>query len=297
MLTVRLLKKSDEAAAENFLSRHARTTMFMRSNLRRAGVDYAEKTYHGNYYGAFDEDGNGGKAALQGVLAHYWNHNLMMQAADHTALGALIEHFKREAKRPVGGILGDLEQTAYAISALKIAEGDFAINESEGLYDLDLADLKIPTQYDDARHKIVPARDIGAALLTDWITAYDIEALGAEKGSQLEKSVSTDVENTIKGDNRWALLDNGTPVALCGFNAELPDIVQIGPVWTPPEHRGNGYARLVLALSLAQAQKERGIRKSILFTDTPAAIKAYESIGFVRNGSYRIALLKKPVMC
>ena len=85
-----------------------------------------------------------------------------------------------------------------------------------------------------------------------------------------------------KNDN-WVLLPNGTPVSLTAFNARLEDMVQVGPVWTPPEHRNKSFARLLLAYILCQ-EKSKGTKKAILFTDHPAAIKAYLSIGFKKIG-------------
>jgi predicted GNAT family acetyltransferase len=68
----------------------------------------------------------------------------------------------------------------------------------------------------------------------------------------------------------------------------------VGPVWTPPEHRNKGYARLLLAYTLYQ-EKLKGTKQAILFTDNPAAIKAYLAIGFEKIGNYRLALLEKPI--
>ncbi len=92
----------------------------------------------------------------------------------------------------------------------------------------------------------------------------------------------------------WALVVDGIPVALSGFNASIPQAVQVGPVWTPPPYRNKGYARLLLALTLQQA-KQRGVEKAILFTHTPAAIRAYIALGFENIGSYRLAILKTPL--
>lgn len=288
-MTVRILKTGDEAPLENFLKDHAPTSMFLRSNMRQVGFGYKDAVYHGDYYGAVDESG-----AIKGVLAHYWNNNVMVQAPDNAILSALFTHFRDHATRPIGGVIGPDDQVLATIDGLAIPEAAFALNRDEGLYDLDLDDLKMPANYDKARHKVALAREAGQELLTAWLTAYNIEALGSDDDDILKERIKGDVKHTMENENRWVLLVDGTPVALCGFNAQLPDIVQIGPVWTPPEHRSNGYARIVLVLSLAQA-KERGVKSSVLFTDNPPAVKAYESIGYEKNGSFRLSLLKAPM--
>nr|WP_274517504.1 GNAT family N-acetyltransferase [Fortiea contorta] len=67
--------------------------------------------------------------------------------------------------------------------------------------------------------------------------------------------------------------------------ARLPDIVQIGGVWTPPALRGKGYAKSVVAGSLLAA-KTQGVERAILFTNrqNSAAQAAYRGIGFHPTG-------------
>jgi predicted GNAT family acetyltransferase len=79
---------------------------------------------------------------------------------------------------------------------------------------------------------------------------------------------------------------------MAGFNARLPDMVQVGGVYTPPEARGRGYARTAVALCL-RAARERGVRRAILFTgeDNIPAIRAYRALGFERIGDFAIVLL------
>ena len=62
------------------------------------------------------------------------------------------------------------------------------------------------------------------------------------------------------------------------FNARLPDIAQVGGVWTPPHARGRGYARCVVAGSLLHARTQ-GVSRALLFTmeSNVAAMRAYEA--------------------
>jgi predicted GNAT family acetyltransferase len=76
-----------------------------------------------------------------------------------------------------------------------------------------------------------------------------------------------------------------TPVSVCTHNARVSETVQIGGAWTPPELRGRGYARRVVAGSLREAEWE-GVTRAILFTDNVAARCAYKALGFRRIGEY-----------
>jgi predicted GNAT family acetyltransferase len=124
--------------------------------------------------------------------------------------------------------------------------------------------------------------------------SYDIEALGASNDETLEKSVEEHWDRRLQKNDTWVLLSNGIPVSLSGINARLEDMVQVGPVWTPPQYRNKGFARLLLAYTLME-EKRKGTKKAILFTDNLAAIKAYQAVGFKKIGDYRLALLEKPI--
>ena len=141
---------------------------------------------------------------------------------------------------------------------------------------------------------VVSAQDVPKNILIEWMKSYDIEALGALNDGNLEKQVQEHWHLRLQKNDSWVLLLDETPVALSVFNACLADMVQVASVWTPKEYRNQGFARLLLAYTLHQ-EKLNGTKQAILFTDNPAAIKAYLAIGFKKIGNYRLALLEKPI--
>lgn len=288
-MTIRKLQNSDAEKLELFLSGHAETSMFLRSNMKRVGLEYQDKSYYGDYFGALDGAGN-----IMGVIAHYENGNVMMQAQDPGILSALITVFQGVATRPIAGVLGAVDQANTVIDGLSLSNKDYTLNSAEGLYALDLNKLRMPENFDFSKARMVKATEDHKDILCTWNKAYDIEALGTEDNEDLDKRLESEAQSIIQNGDRWILMRDDTPVCMSGFNARLPDIVQIGPVWTPPEHRSHGYARALVAITLQQA-KDEGIEKAILFTDNPAAAKAYKAIGFEEIGAYRLAFLKHPV--
>ena len=86
----------------------------------------------------------------------------------------------------------------------------------------------------------------------------------------------------------------GVPVAMSAVNARLPDMVQIGGVYVPPELRSRGRGGAVVAAQLLE-ERARGVREAVLFANNDAAARAYERIGFARVGSYRVAILERQV--
>ncbi|HZR22327.1 MAG TPA: GNAT family N-acetyltransferase [Vicinamibacterales bacterium] len=89
--------------------------------------------------------------------------------------------------------------------------------------------------------------------------------------------------------NAWVYVENGVPLSLSAFNATLPDIVQLGGIYTPPDVRGRHYAKISVAASLVAA-RERGATRAVLFTNSPSAERTYTALGFARIGDYALVL-------
>ena len=288
-MKIRRLQNSDGDVLEQFLCKHAETSMFIRSNMNRVGLEYRDRDFHGDYFGAFDDAGR-----AVGVLAHYWNGNIMMQAQETTILLELAQTFQSHVNRPIAGVLGDEAQAAIIMDELSLTDEVCSINVADGLYSLELADLCMPTHRDFDKVSMVTAGEVDRGTIVRWIKDFEIEALGKVDSDELTTHVENRTNHIMTGEDHWILLRDSEPVSLSGFNARLPDMVQIAPVWTPPEHRNRGYARTLVAMTLQKA-KQCGVKKSILFTDNPAAAKAYEAVGFQQIGLFRLALLNNPV--
>ena len=287
-LQYRKLTNADQPALETFLFQHVETSLFMLSNMRQTNVEYTGQPYSGDYFAAINQTGE-----ISGVLAHFGNGNIMMQSPSPTVLSELITVFKLTVTRPVGGILGEATQARQVIRELQLVNAAYLTNLDDDLFSLPLDQLTKPTalSHDMAVAAITTEHQ---TLVSDWLKAYNIEALNAEDNAALNESVQHTVNGFLENKNAGLLTVNGEPVSLSGFNAQLPEIIQIGPVWTPPEHRNKNYARILLAQRLAAARK-RGVKTAILFTDNPAAARAYEALGFRKIGQYCLALLEGKV--
>ena len=94
----------------------------------------------------------------------------------------------------------------------------------------------------------------------------------------------------IDGNNAWVSVDRGGRLlSFSSFNATLPDVVQLGGIYTPPSMRGRGYARASVGHSLLVA-RERGASRGVLFTNNPSAERTYQALGFRRIGEYALVL-------
>jgi ribosomal protein S18 acetylase RimI-like enzyme len=285
---IRVLKSGDETALEAFLMPRVESSMFLIGNLRNAGIIDNGQIYNGTY-SAKIEDGR-----IVGAVAHYWNHNLVLQA--QVDLVALCKEVVKGSGRPIKGIIGPNSQVQFVKSALKVEKSNIQMDETERLYSLDLKDLIIPENLRSGRVKARRIERADVRLLTKWKIAYAVEALGAEDGQTLLKQSEEDSERSVREKRTWILEQFDKPVACSSFNTKIKEAVQVGGVWTPPDLRRQGYGRAVVAASLLDARDDGAI-KGVLFTgdDNIAAQKAYESLGFRPIGDYSIVLLKSPL--
>lgn len=83
----------------------------------------------------------------------------------------------------------------------------------------------------------------------------------------------------------WWWLVDGEPVCLVGIGSPTGSGERIAPVYTPPEHRGRGYAGALVA-HVTEDAFARGCRWVGLFTDAsnPVSNRLYAKLGFVDIG-------------
>ena len=112
----------------------------------------------------------------------------------------------------------------------------------------------------------------------------------AALGPRLHEDAKSSIELLHSQGDHWLLEDAGQLAAYTAFNARLPDIVQVGGVWTPPPLRGRGYARRAVAGSLLEA-RSGGTGRAILFTSSSQAARAYQALGFERTGEYGLLIV------
>lgn len=285
----RVLTAGDEDQLEQFLGAHRDTSMFLRSNARRAGLAYEGAAYQAVYVGAF-QDGT-----LAGVAAHAWNGLMLFQApGGPETVAAVARACAERSGRRVTGFAGPLAQVKAGRAALGLADAPAATDGCEWLYAMDLADIIVPAALENGSIVCRPPRPDERELLRDWRFAYHIETLGSPDSEETRQQSTAFVDTQSADGDLWVATDASAgpaPVSLAAFNATLPDIVQPGGIYTPPALRGRGYAKAAVAHSLLVA-RERGASRAVLFTENPNAARSYEAVGFRRTGDYSLVLLR-----
>jgi GNAT superfamily N-acetyltransferase len=73
----------------------------------------------------------------------------------------------------------------------------------------------------------------------------------------------------------------GRPVSVAGLTRQVAGQVRVGPVYTPPGHRGRGYGGAV-TWTVSQAARDAGAAQVLLFTDlaNPTSNALYQRLGY-----------------
>lgn len=115
--------------------------------------------------------------------------------------------------------------------------------------------------------------DVG--LVAEWIEAFGDDA-------RVPTSDPEGKARRLVGDRALALwIDEARPVSMAGRAGRTPHGARVGPVYTPPELRGRGYATAVTAW-VTRRLLETGLRRCFLYTDlaNPTSNRIYRRIGY-----------------
>jgi predicted GNAT family acetyltransferase len=256
------------------------------------------------------------------LLADEARHNLMLGVAGNVRTGSIYENFRLWLVRNRGEIFAAAVRTPpynlilarprspQALAALTEAIAgeelpgvvgavpeavEFAelwtrhtgaparTNMRQGVYELERVE-PLPAVPGSARVATVGDR----ALALRWFVAFAEEALheGAPGSDRAEEMIEHRLSSPSSGIFLWE--EGGKPVSLAGWGGPTPNGIRVGPVYTPPELRGRGYATALTAELSQQLLDGRlfdgGRRFCFLYTDlaNPTSNGIYERIGYRR---------------
>lgn len=261
---------------EPFLRANAASVMFPLNNLVRYGLDgsdgYAPRMWR-NEHGEITD-----------ILSITKDGMVMpfLPSGDYEAASKAI------AGRTVIGVIGPAAAARGIQTSLGLRDIQTELDADEAHFSLSLKDMSVP--HGDTR--IVPSSEDTRDVLTGWLIDYHVSILGMTPQAAA-KAVPDRITQEIRENRRVILMDGDTPLSTTAFNAALPDIVQVGGVYTPPQLRGQGHARRAVALHLAQAHAD-GVRTATLFANHPSAIAAYRAVGFKQIGDWVLCIFKTP---
>lgn len=205
---------------------------------------------------------------------------------DEGATDALADALRDD---PLPGILGPKEPAARFAKRWSAATGRQAtVGVAERIFRLER--VKQPPRPARGTWRIADERD--RDVIARWVVAFRDEADPESPRVEDPDAVASRwIEQVGRIGYVWE--DDGEVVSLVGAGGETPNGIRIGPVYTPPERRRNGYASSLTAAA-SEDQLGRGRRFVFLFTDlsNPTSNKIYRAIGYrpvVDVDQYRFA--------
>jgi GNAT superfamily N-acetyltransferase len=129
------------------------------------------------------------------------------------------------------------------------------------------------------------ARSIDTTLATAWFEAFHRDAAAQAGRLRLPGTENQfdipEVRTRIDAGRLWLWEDGlGKRMSMVGFNPPSLGVARIGPVYTPAEHRGRGFASALTA-HVSRLLRDAGARVC-LYTDqaNPTSNKIYAAIGY-----------------
>lgn len=112
-------------------------------------------------------------------------------------------------------------------------------------------------------------------LLMHWLFAFNQEVFPSFKGN-LERTIDQKLNES--GIYLW---EDHVPVAMAWYRTATENTAILGPVYTPPEYRKQGYATSCVS-ELSQQLLDQGFQNCSLFTDitNPNTDRLYSAIGY-----------------
>ena len=116
-------------------------------------------------------------------------------------------------------------------------------------------------------------------LVLEWLRAFGDEALG--HAPHVEDAEASYQRREADPNGAWLVWDDGGVVSLAAYGNPTPSGNRVGPVYTPTELRGRGYATSLVA-ELTAERLASGLAFCFLFTDlaNPTSNAIYKRIGY-----------------
>jgi RimJ/RimL family protein N-acetyltransferase len=152
-----------------------------------------------------------------------------------------------------------------------------------------LGDLRPPDPFPAGQ-----ARQAGAAdrsLLIAWSEAFHEEAQTGPR----DVAGMVDDRLSYRGYTLWERA--GQPVSLAGLTRQVAGQVRVGPVYTPPAQRGQGYGGAA-TWAVSQAARDAGASEVVLFTNlaNPTSNALYQRLGYQAVADRTVLAFRKGVL-
>jgi GNAT superfamily N-acetyltransferase len=206
------------------------------------------------------------------AFMHTPDYPLLLSPVSLPAAARLAEDLT-EARRRVPGV-NAVQDAADAFAAAWRDRTGAAVAVYRRMRLFRLGELTPPRPWPDGTARLAAGTD--RDLLVRWFGAFARE-VGDPPGQDHRGAVAERLG--YGGITVWEA--GGVPVSVVGRTRAVAGMVRLGPVYTPRELRGHGYAGAATA-AVSQAALEAGLREVVLYTDlaNPTSNALYQRLGY-----------------
>lgn len=237
------------------------------SRLLREPLLYGEPAY----FAVVEED-----RRVVGATMRTPPHNLILSELDDEAAIGLFVDDAHAAFASLPGVVGPKEPVARLAQGWQRKTGaQPQLEIAQRIFAADHVEKPRPTR-GSMRDYSRADRDVAIR----WLDEFVAEAL-SRHGPNPESAAEMVDRRELDPDGGLVLWHDDGPVSIAGFGGPTPNGIRIGPVYTPPDLRGRGYASALTA-ALTQRLLDGGRRFCFLYTDlsNPTSNSIYQRIGY-----------------
>ena len=201
---------------------------------------------------------------------------VLAQPSSDAALDVLVDRLVQE-RQVIPGVIAAIPELEAFVGAWTSENAlDATRVLRHGVYELREV-LPVPAAPGNAR----PVTPRDREQVIPWIIAFAEEALPEDNETERQIRL-VEARLAATGDaGLWFWEDGGRPVSISGYGGATPNGMRIGPVYTPPELRGRGYATTLVA---EQSRWLLGTGRTLCFLyadlDNPTSNALYRRIGY-----------------
>jgi RimJ/RimL family protein N-acetyltransferase len=233
-------------------------------------------TVHADTVRANDGAVTGG--AVTGAAMCTPPRSFIVSALPPEAAPAVADHLRTLGVSLTGVTGGRDEAEAFGAAWAERTGLRMVVRLDQRLYRL--GELSAPTTVPG--HAGPPVTDDEYEQVARWRAAFAAESMHCMHGSPDIHANRAEVRRIrAAGSSMLLWRVDGTPVSYAGVGRPQQGMSRVGPVYTPPEHRGHGYGSAVTAAA-SRLALDQGAEHVVLFTDVanPVSNSIYQRIGF-----------------
>ncbi len=271
-MELKLYATPDEFLADNetYLSRYEASSQLNQGNAAaHAGESCHPELLFGSYW-------QGGRTVLLFGNAAPWNICLNAPPAgdpvpSQTAAAELGGYLRKE-RIPIAGVTG---QESLCRPFMEAYGGSFRLGS---MLDIMVLDTVMDPPPVPGRVRKAEMRDLDT--LTRWMCGFIEEATLLESTNPEERR-EKERQGIEKGSIRVLEAPDGTLLSTARTSRKMAHSVSVSAVYTPPEHRAQGYCQFTVA-ALCREMLSAGFSSCTLFVnkENPISNRVYKKIGF-----------------